>query len=1149
MIHTCFSHDFDPFVVDVIKLDFFKSTFEFVTHLIDILQSLHGKKGMNGWFESFLLMGQRSAMAVGQLIFSSVLMFTFLVFLLFSCLNNLSHYSNWRFSSIGHGFDTPGSAPEPSSMSYLDPSSFCRIRHFGLKSWYIRMKRRRFLRRRLLYSANGTASFNPSLLENNLSGDIHPHPGPNSTSNSSSTSTNTNISFPCNTKSNIRIAHLNIRSLKSREHFTLLKDSVVSNNFDIFTISETWLDSSVNNESIHIPGYTLYRQDRGPHKPGGGLCVYIKKNYKVSSLENVSSVSDNNFQQLWLKVQSRCYKSFVICTVYRPPSTPLNFIDDLANSLIESLLSGLDVIILGDLNCNLLQDNAESRALNDFCSTFNLTQLINQPTRATENGESLIDVVMTTNEKLIASNDVLMSTISDHNLVYISLKLKKPRIKPCYVTIRSYTNYSADNFLRDLSYAPFHIISLFDDFNDQVDVFNELFLEVLSQHAPVKRVKIRSKPNPFITPEIRQLMRTRDQWRKLAGKTNDPFHWNGYRFFRQEVKREIRVAEKVHVRTQILDSNGNSNSIWKIINRCLPRKQQDSFMASEDPTGLANELNDFFTSVGSIAAQKARDLSLHHGLNVNLDVPTPLHISTDVSPELFVLHQVTENQVERVIRSLPSNKAPGMDKISSRILKDSLPSTLTTITHIVNNSFVTNTFARAWKTAEVTPILKCGNPDVPNNYRPISLLPIVSKVTERLVHGQLMEHLIRNNKLAAHQSGNRKLHSTETALLYVTDQLLQAMDNKKVSIMVLLDMSKAFDSIRHDILLSKLQNLDFSQGALNWFQSYLSNRQQCVRIGDAVSKVLPLEFGVPQGSILGPVLFTIYVNDLLSVPKRCLSASYVDDCKLYLSFSPAELPTSILALNEDLTRISQWCCKNSLLINPDKTKVLAVGLPQLLKKLSSFSITLFDKEITPVPVVKDLGVLLDTHLSYNQHITEIASKCLFKLYQINRIKHLLDRKTLLLVINSFVFSKLQYCSTVWSNTSSSNIDKLQKVQNFAGRIILGLRKYDHISDGLRSLKWLPIREKLILNDATMMHKCINKLVPDYLADMFKSRSQVHNRQTRSSGALDIPLCRLSTGQRSFAFRGAKLWNSLNDDIKSLKCPRNFRRHLANVLLS
>ena len=218
-------------------------------------------------------------------------------------------------------------------------------------------------------------------------------------------------------------------------------------------------------------------------------------------------------------------------------------------------------------------------------------------------------------------------------------------------------------------------------------------------------------------------------------------------------------------------------------------------MASEDLTGLANELNEFFTSVGSITAQKASDLTLRHGLNINLDVPTPLHISTNVSSELFVLHQVTENQVEKVIRRLPSNKAPGMDKVSPRILKDSLPSTLTTITRIVNNSFVTNTFARAWKTAEVTPILKCGNPDIPNNYRPISLLPIVSKITERLVHGQLTEYLIRNKKLAVLQSGNRKLHSTETALLYVTDQLLQAMDSKKVSIMVLLDVPKAFDSI------------------------------------------------------------------------------------------------------------------------------------------------------------------------------------------------------------------------------------------------------------------------------------------------------------------------------------------------------------------
>ena len=198
-------------------------------------------------------------MAAGRVTFSSAFMLNFVVFLLFSYLNSQSYYFNWRLSLIGHGSDVPKGALEPSSMRYSDLRCLCRVRHFELKSWHTRMKLKRYLRRRLLYSANGTASINPSILENILSGDIHPQPGPNSTPNFTSTPTNANISFPSNTKSNIRIAHLNIRSLKSREHFILLRDSVVSNSFDIFTISETWLDSSVNNESIHIPGYFFFK--------------------------------------------------------------------------------------------------------------------------------------------------------------------------------------------------------------------------------------------------------------------------------------------------------------------------------------------------------------------------------------------------------------------------------------------------------------------------------------------------------------------------------------------------------------------------------------------------------------------------------------------------------------------------------------------------------------------------------------------------------------------------------------------------------------------------------------------------------------------------------------------------------------------------
>ena len=207
------------------------------------------------------------------------------------------------------------------------------------------------------------------------------------------------------------------------------------------------------------------------------------------------------------------------------------------------------------------------------------------------------------------------------------------------------------------------------------------------------------------------------------------------------------------------------------------------------------------------------------------------------------------------------------------------------------------------------------------------------------------------------------------------------------------------------------------------------------------------------------------------------------------------------------------------------------------------------KEITPVPVARDLGVFIDQYLTYDEQLTQTAAKCLCKLVQINRIKHLLDKETLLLLINAFVFSKLFYCSTVWSNTSKSNVSKLQRVQNFAARIILGLRKFDHISQGIKSLKWLPVKDRLYLNDAIMMYKCINKLAPDYLADKFVQRSHIHNRNTRSRNQLDIPRCRISTGQRSFVYRGTQLWNSLSYDVRTAKCPKVFKRRLINILLS
>ena len=236
------------------------------------------------------------------------------------------------------------------------------------------------------------------------------------------------------------------------------------------------------------------------------------------------------------------------------------------------------------------------------------------------------------------------------------------------------------------------------------------------------------------------------------------------------------------------------------------------------------------------------------------------------------------------------------------------------------------------------------------------------------------------------------------------------MDEKRISVVVLLDMTKAFDSIRHDILIAKLRRIGISPSALAWFSSYLSGRKQVVRIGNAISEQLALRFGVPQGSILGPVLFTLYVNELLSFPNHCQSMGYVDDTKLLLALPPNQTTDAVSMLNDDLREITKWCCRNSLLINPDKTKLLVIGVPQFTKTLPPLSVTLMGKIIEPVTTAKDLGVYIDNSLNYNDHINKISSSCIYKLIMINRIKHLLDKKTILLLIHSFVFNKLLYCS-------------------------------------------------------------------------------------------------------------------------------------------
>jgi len=328
---------------------------------------------------------------------------------------------------------------------------------------------------------------------------------------------------------------------------------------------------------------------------------------------------------------------------------------------------------------------------------------------------------------------------------------------------------------------------------------------------------------------------------------------------------------------------------------------------------VANEFNHIFASVGENTITKIQEMATTFDCNYKPGETLFQAKSYPVS-EQFSFTSVKCHQVEAIIKSMSPNKAPGIDKTPMRVIRGCLQAISHPVTSIINTSLLSVCFPNVWKIAEVKPILKDGDHEIANNNRPISLLPILSKACERVAHDQFMEYLTSKNRLSTKQSGNKKSHSTETSVIQTTDMILGAIDKKQLTAVVLLDMSKAFDSINHNMLLVKLQDVGASPSAIQWFRSYLTSCYQVVTIDR-----LQVVNGVPQGSILEPLLFSIYMNYLPSIPRYCSVQCYVDDTKLLLPFQPQDQSQVVTEINRDLARICNWCFNNQLLLNPDKS--------------------------------------------------------------------------------------------------------------------------------------------------------------------------------------------------------------------------------------
>ena len=926
---------------------------------------------------------------------------------------------------------------------------------------------------------------------------------------------------------------------------------------DIIAINETKLDQSISDAQLHIDNYTLLRKDRT--RQGGGVAFYIRNTICYIERQDLSPV---NLEMLCIEVQKANSKPFLLSTWYKPP-------DEISNDILgvfELFLAKVDAegkesIILGDVNCDVRASQIApfTSNLGFLCDSYQYSQLINDFTRITETTKTLsdntkitkltrtlIDHAYTNDHYMITNSGVIHVGISDHSLIYVVRKFPSFKTDTKFKEFRSFKHFGEESFIKELSKTDWNLfLQNSNDPNQLWSAWKCKFMEIIDRHAPIRRQKVRTKPVPWLTSRVKKLARDRDYLKSKAVRTDSISCWDEYKRARNRVNMEIRNAKRKFFQNSITESKGNTKAAWKVINRFLSRKTKSHCISNiklsdgsslNDPSDIANHLNSHFAGVGPRMAA-----------NINDNGVSPEYYMTPAK-SIFHLKPTNVVNVLEIINKLSSNKATGLDGISSKIIKISASVIAPALTFIFNKAIETGIFPDDWKTARVTPLHKNASKCDSDNYRPISILPVISKVFERIIYDQFYFYLCSNGLISKFQSGFRALHSTTTALLFATDNWLVNMDKGLINGVLYLDLRKAFDSVDHQILLNKLELYGVQGNSLALFDSYLKGRSQMCVVNGTISSPQMISHGVPQGSILGPLLFLLFINDLPNCLKHSTPGLFADDTNVTVADRDIYVIENLL--NEDLEQMSKWLTSNKLSLNLTKTEFMLIGSLKRLKEIDrNPDIRIADVSIQRVSHSKLVGVHIDEGLTWDQHVAHIIKKVLAALKAIRNVRDFVDIQTLIMIYKSLVEPYFVYCSAVWDSLGIGLAKRLQKLQNRAARIITRSDYTVRSADLLKELSWQTLSQKRISSKATMMYKILNGQAPEYLREKFSYVCQRHSHSLRNADVnLILPRPNTEYGKKCFSYSGAALWNCIPADVRKAQTLQTFKAGVTTCII-
>lgn len=938
---------------------------------------------------------------------------------------------------------------------------------------------------------------------------------------------------------------LNCQSARNKA--CLIVDYIRDNDFDVIALTETWFKAGDGDQKakgdVTPSGYTLRCLSR-TRKRGGGVAWLFKETLSIS--ENVS-LSTDSYEALGVNV-THDNTTIRMIVLYRPPRTPRgsDFFNDFADMIDEYAIVSGKLVIVGDYNYHWDRANdPNTRRLKDLLDTANMMQCVNEPTH--REGHT-IDLVITRSCDDIVGNTSVHSMISDHMAVHIELNVTKPPRPTKTISYRKLRAVDHDNVHMDIEQSPLLLDPETVSVDSMVRQYQTSLGDILDTHAPVKtKTFVVRTMVPWYTEDIEDAKRCLRRLERLWRRTRLTVHRQMYQTQRLNLKLLIQGEKARYFGNKISQCAGNQRVLFKTVTELLHRKGSQS-----RPNGSAQEVAERFSKFFETKIENIRAL-----LNADHD-PDEDQIA-DQGPRPPVIFDtfsiVTDDDIRKIIAK-SSDATCALDPLPTTFIKRHVDILLPVITKIVNASLQSGIFPTQLKQARVKPLLKKTSldPEVLKHYRPVSNIPYLSKLIEKVVVSQIMEHMVSGNLHESFQSAYKTCNSTETALLRVQNDIRMAIDQKHCVMLVLLDLSAAFDTVDHTLLISRMINrLGIDGTVIRWFESYLSARSQTISIGEACSIAAMLLFGVPQGSVLGPILFLIYTLPIGDIARKhgLHVHLYADDTQLYVSFKPADQLSARLMLHKVETCIAvlrHWMVQNKLKLNDEKTEVIVLTSKQHRSSHGISQVFVGDVPIEPKQAVRNLGAIFDQSLTMDDFVKAICSSAYFHLRNLSSIRSSITQESAHTLVHAFISSRLDYCNSLLVGISVASLNKLQRVQNMAARLVTKTKKRDHITPVLKSLHWLPVKERITFKVLLLAFKCIHHKAPKYLSDLLHIYEPPRQLRSSNSSLLTVPKSRLKTvGDRTFVHNAATLWNALPEHLRAIDSLTKFKSSLKTYL--